>query len=231
MPVRRIPVWASLFTVTGVAILCGLGTWQLQRADWKRDLIAQLDKTYAADPVPATIASITADAATTQDSLFYSRATITGRYNATSFAIGPRTQDGRNGYHIITPLQLDDGGTVLVNRGWAMDTAVPAPSSRVTVTGLLRRPEKPNMFVPPNNASTHQWYSIDIPAMATAAQITTAAPLILYAASENPADRTIAYHTARPALPDNHRNYAFFWFSMAGIMIVIYALRFLRRGS
>ncbi|MBU0859209.1 MAG: SURF1 family protein [Alphaproteobacteria bacterium] len=230
MSTRRIPVWASLFTVAGVSILCGLGTWQLQRADWKRDLIAQLDKTYAADPIPATTASITTEAARTHDSLFYSRVTITGRYNATSFAVGPRTQEGHNGYHIIAPLQLDDGGFVLVNRGWAADSAVPAPTNRVTVTGLLRRPETPNMFVPPNNVANNQWYSIDIPAMTTAAQTTSAAPLVLYAASEDPADSTIAYHTARPALPDNHRNYAFFWFSMAGIMIVIYALRFLRRG-
>ena len=50
MNVRRLGF--SLFTLAMVAVLIGLGLWQLQRRAEKHALIAALDERLAAAPVP-----------------------------------------------------------------------------------------------------------------------------------------------------------------------------------
>lgn len=32
--------------------------------------------------------------------------------------VGPRLFDGKNGYHVITPIEIADGCKCLINRGW-----------------------------------------------------------------------------------------------------------------
>lgn len=39
---RRIPLIPTVITAIGILILCGLGRWQLERREWKHDLIARL---------------------------------------------------------------------------------------------------------------------------------------------------------------------------------------------
>ncbi len=34
----------------GVAILCALGLWQMQRLAWKQGVIAQIERTYSCHP-------------------------------------------------------------------------------------------------------------------------------------------------------------------------------------
>lgn len=223
---RKIPFWATAFTAAGMIVLCGLGGWQVQRLAWKNTLLAQLDTAYAAAPVMAGPAAIRALHDGGQPP-FFGRVTVEGVYDdAHALLVGPRTRDGRTGHHLIMPLTVD-GATLLVNRGWLADKqAAPAAAGPVRVTGLLRLPEEPNPFVPANDPAQGRWYSIDIAAMTQG--LPDALPLVLYAEGEEPA-AAIAYHTDRPAIRNNHRDYAFFWFAMAGVLAIIYALRFLRR--
>jgi surfeit locus 1 family protein len=49
----------------------------------------------------------------------YAHVSITGRYEpAHQFLLDNRTQQGRAGYEALAPLVLDDGRTILVDRGW-----------------------------------------------------------------------------------------------------------------
>ena len=230
----KLPLWATICTVGGIAVLCAMGAWQTQRLEWKRGLLARLDEIYATAPLDNTgLLSLTA--APAGDMPFRARAAATGRYDhSRSVMIGPRTHNGRSGFHLITPLTLDGGGTpagartLLVNRGW-VDTP-PSPGSSpaaVTVMGLLRHPETPNMFVPPNDPAGGLWYRPAIDEIARAQGISRPLPFILYAEAETPAAPAIRYHAGPPPLANNHRGYAFFWFGMAGLLALIYALRFL----
>jgi cytochrome oxidase assembly protein ShyY1 len=77
--------------------------------------------------------------------------TISGRYDTEHEVLArDRAVDGRVGFEVLTPLVLDDGSAVLVDRGWlppAPDSvrapaSVPAlPTGQVTVTGRLHMPE------------------------------------------------------------------------------------------
>ena len=47
------------------------------------------------------------------------RISVAGRWDAArQFLLDNRTRDGRAGYEVLTPLQLDDGRWLIVNRGW-----------------------------------------------------------------------------------------------------------------
>ena len=45
--------WLGLLTLLGLAVLIGLGVWQLDRLAWKEALIAEVSARVAAPPVAA----------------------------------------------------------------------------------------------------------------------------------------------------------------------------------
>lgn len=96
------------------AVLIGLGVWQLQRNEWKQDLVEERTLRTAALPVPAT-AIYDAPA----DEIDYRRAVAIGRWDHTHAVIlANRARFGTRGEELVTPLLLTDGRAVLVNRGW-----------------------------------------------------------------------------------------------------------------
>jgi surfeit locus 1 family protein len=220
---RRIPLLATLMTVVAVAVLCGLGTWQIQRLHWKENLLAQIAAAREAGPREVTVINF-------DDAPLYAQ--LHGHYvSGARFLIGPRTYDGAAGYHIVMPLMTDGGRAVLVNRGWVPEgqqDSVAAPSGAVTVTGMLRDLDPGNIFTPPNAPEKNTWFRFDLPLMAAAAKIGVLAPLVMYAESETPESASL--QPVRAALawspPNNHLQYAVFWFAMAAALLVIYILRF-----
>ncbi|MBV9528038.1 MAG: SURF1 family protein [Sphingomonas sp.] len=48
---RRIPMVATLVVIAAVALMVGLGVWQLQRAQWKEGLLAQYAKAQRLPPI------------------------------------------------------------------------------------------------------------------------------------------------------------------------------------
>jgi|SRR5579864_3643402 len=48
---RRLPIAASIIVAAAVALMIGLGIWQLQRAKWKEALLAQYSKAQNEPPI------------------------------------------------------------------------------------------------------------------------------------------------------------------------------------
>ncbi|MEO0997089.1 MAG: SURF1 family protein [Pseudomonadota bacterium] len=101
---------ASVATGALVAAgLAALGFWQLDRADHKRELLHAYEA-RGGDPL---------DIATADAGERFTAVAASGRYDAgRQILIDNMVAAGRNGFFVITPLGLDDGTTVLVNRGW-----------------------------------------------------------------------------------------------------------------
>jgi surfeit locus 1 family protein len=79
--------------------------------------------------------------------------------------------DGKNGFHLITPLVRTDGSTVLVDRGFvsehvAAKRKISTSEGEVEIHGMLRESQARNSFTPDNNPEKGEWYWADIAAMA-----------------------------------------------------------------
>jgi surfeit locus 1 family protein len=148
-----------------------LGTWQVQRLDWKSKLIAKLEDRLVREPLPLPPH---VDLSAIKD-FDYRRVYVTGRFrHDQEMLIGPRTRDGNDGYLVVTPLEREGNATnILVNRGWISkkfkrqrDRADSLPRHEITVEGLLREPWKKNFFTPENNPKSKEFYFPDVVQMA-----------------------------------------------------------------
>lgn len=222
----------TVFTLCGLVLLLGLGTWQVQRLHWKEGLIAE--RAAAVSGVPAVLPKTLADAR----DLEFHRVRAAGHFlNDRELHLHATTAAGEVGYHVVTPLALDDGGMVLVDRGFVPERLL-APTTRaeansssaVTVTGLLRlAPDgKPSWFTPDNRPDRNEWFYVDIAAMARAAGVAGALPFYLDAdATPNPGGYPRGGQTDLD-LPNNHLQYAITWYALAGALVIVY-IRLVRR--
>ncbi|MEU7055463.1 SURF1 family protein [Streptomyces sp. NPDC046197] len=143
--------WVILTLVALLLIptMIRLGFWQLHRHDHRQALNKVINASLAATPVPAE--SLTSVGGTVAHKDIYRRVTARGHFDtAHELVVRRRTNaDDQVGYHVLTPFVLDDGRTLLVNRGWiaspSSQTAfpkIPAPASGgITVTGRLMQDE------------------------------------------------------------------------------------------
>ena len=125
----------AVFGITG-----RLGWWQLDRAAEKQSVQATLDARSALPPLDAGALADTAPAAESQ---YYRKVSVSGRWlDARTVFLDNRPIAGNTGFIVVTPLALDSGKAVLVQRGWVKRNfderaALPrfASADRVTVDG------------------------------------------------------------------------------------------------
>lgn len=224
--------WPTVFLIPALALMLGLGIWQLERLAWKTDLIDRIERGLSAPPAPLP--------ATIDDPGFdYRHVTVTGRFDAVhAFRLLARVHDGAAGIQVVTPLIRDDGGpAVMVNRGWVPlgPDGKPAaydlpPEGTVTVEGVARRPLPQGWMQPDNSPATNEWFWVDLPAMAGAAGLDRAAPVVVEQAAGPDATRFPIGGQTQVDLPNDHLQYAITWFGFAAILVAIYLLHHLRRG-
>lgn len=145
------PAWLGAFALcvaVSVAFVF-LGNWQLDRLDQRRARNAAVAAARTA--APTAVERTLSTTVPVPHRLEYAQVSAVGRYDAADEAlVRSRTQDGRNGLLVLTPLVRADGTAVLVVRGWVpasvrgADVApdVPAPpTGEVRVVGRIREPE------------------------------------------------------------------------------------------
>lgn len=221
---RTFPVIATLMTLCGVIVLCSLGTWQIQRLAWKEALLTDITAQNTKAPRPFTSRDLTTENE-------FQTGSLTGSFlNDKAIRIIPRTYDGKPGAHIITPFQLNSGEMILINRGWLANNAENIkPNSARKIQGMIRTPQKSNPFTPENNTARDEWYAIDYAQIAQAKEINHLIPIMMYESCKEGLDVQPNPCALSLNINNNHAQYALFWFSMAGVLIVIYVLRFWRR--
>ncbi|RWF52548.1 MAG: SURF1 family protein, partial [Mesorhizobium sp.] len=96
-------------------ILLGLGTWQVQRLYWKEGLIQTIDQRTHSAPVP--LAEVEKRFTSTGD-VDYTPVTASGTFLHQGERHFFATWEGQSGFDVFTPLQLEDGRVVLINRGF-----------------------------------------------------------------------------------------------------------------
>jgi surfeit locus 1 family protein len=207
----------ALIPITAFA----LGTWQIQRLEWKTKLMARYEDRLVRPPLPLP-PRIDPDAIHEFD---YRRVYATGRFrHDKEMLIGPRTQDGKDGFMVVTPLEREGQSTILVNRGWIskekkyqVDRDPGAlPRGEVTISGLLREPWLRNFFTPSNKPEEGKFYFPDVHEMA---KVANAEPV--WIEETMTPDLLVSYNREAKGIPigraaevnlrNNHFQYIFTW--------------------
>ncbi|KAF8216002.1 mitochondrial protein required for respiration [Mycena galopus ATCC 62051] len=144
-----------------------LGTWQLQRLQWKVNLIDELEEKLQLQPLslPKRInLSVIPE-------FVFRKVFLRGKWDhAHSMLVGPSVRDGVHGSHVLTPLLREDGSTIIVDRGFISKEfdlqSVPQDNTEVEVLGMLRTSGERNTFTPDNHPERGEWYWKDLDAMA-----------------------------------------------------------------
>ena len=219
-----------VLAATAFTALISLGNWQVRRLHWKEALIASVDARVEQAPLP-----LGAVEALPQDEREYRPVTATGRFEHDRERHFFATHEGQSGYYVYTPLRLDDGPAVFVNRGFVpFDDKEPAtrPEGQikgdVTVTGLARNrlDGKPSFAVPENDIPQNIFYWKDLDAMAQSTGLSGNEVLPFFVDADdtpNPGGLPVGGVT-RIEFPNDHLQYAITWYGLATVLAVIVAL-------
>jgi len=114
-PRQRSLLVATMATVLGVALTVRLGVWQLSRGHEKEALHAAI-LARQAQPTLDTVAVLKDKTVFTQ---LHQGVRLEGQWLPQyTVYLENRPMQGRSGFIVLTPLQLDKHTTVLVQRGW-----------------------------------------------------------------------------------------------------------------
>lgn len=230
------PIWATIITFIGIAILLSLGIWQINRLQWKQQLLNHIEKQYNQ---PATLIDLEAITKESQPL----RGIITGQLNKKNILkLRGRPfplKDNKNipfaqsGLYILAPVTTD-GALVWVNLGWTQEDFSPEkekwPDTIMNITGLLRTP--PHIpFMPKNQPEQNKWYQINLDEFSNHTTGATKADHVYYMDAETSIHPAIIPISKKPELNNNHKQYACFWFGMAAILTTIYFIRFWKKNN
>ncbi len=224
----------TLLALSAFSFLIALCVWQLERREWKNDLIARFEEALSR---PAATYEPPARNAGEQAREFQ-RVTATGAFldGQTAKMLVPAPEAGRAqtgdgfGYLLFTPFKTGDT-IVLVNRGFAPRSVADSeevPGGGANVTGILRLAGKPGWFTPSPDFAKRLFYSADIPAMAKAAGLGVDGTVVSEYIEAEPMPRAGGWPKPRDprellaAIPNNHLEYALTWFGLAAALAIVY---------
>jgi surfeit locus 1 family protein len=221
----------AIATLIGLAILIGLGVWQLKRLAWKEALIAAVEARANAPAVdlPPPGDWMGLDPASYE----YRHVRASGVYDLAHQALvfrslaNPRGSYSGPGYLVMTPMKLASGESVLVNRGFVPEerksSADAGPPGEVEVTGLMRASEGRSWFTPSDDPARGQWFTRDIEGLAKALGLGPHAPFSIDADAGAASGELPQGGETILAFPNNHLAYAMTWFgtalALAGVSI------------
>ena len=157
------PSWLlTAAALAAIAATASLAAWQFDRAAGKKALEQSARAGLAAAPLRVRAG---------EELQPFRRAVAIGRYLPNKqILLDNRVHQRRAGYHVITPLLLDDGLALAVNRGWLVAgknrATPPVPvlpqTGRVTVRGVLTADETGAFVLSPELVEGRVWQKLHL---------------------------------------------------------------------
>lgn len=211
-----VPLVAGLVVALVTAML---GNWQMRRAAEKVDVQHQIEAGASAAPVALNALPDTTE---------WRSVSVSGTWQseATIF-LDNRVYEGRPGYHVFTPMQLDgQSGWVLVNRGWAPMGAdrnllpqVPTATQPLAVSGSIRWPEPAPFTLAAEAGDGPLWQFIDLEPYRDWSGVPVRDWIVQQTSASD--DGLIRDWPRPDSGIDRHRGYALQWYSFAGISLAL----------
>ena len=212
----------SIAAGIALIILLGLGTWQVQRLQWKTDLIRTIAERSTA--LPIDLADLSFDR---PDDLVWQHVHAKARFLPAPEQPQRYTVEGRNGVlggRLLGVVRTDAGQNMLVDRGFTPDDAPApaAPSGEVVLDAVLRDrgSERQTLFLPDNEPKTGRWFWLDLPAL----DREFGQPLEPIELQLLPGSPGATPEAASPRidLPNNHLGYAITWYGLALGLVAVF---------
>jgi surfeit locus 1 family protein len=237
--VNRCWWWTTLLVLVGIVVLIRLGFWQLDRLAQRRAYNAEVIAKLALPPLVLNDQELPANLG----ELRFRQAKGQGEYDLTQqMALTQQNWMNTPGFHLITPLVLQDGSqsqsgrptAVLVDRGWLPAAELDRENwskydvkGPVAVTGYVKLSQtvKGSTGVANSSSGTPQneWYRVDVDAIE--AQLPyDLLPIYLQEVPPAEGSELLPFRgVLEPDLSDGpHLSYALQWFIFATILALGY---------
>ena len=201
-----------LFVISGTIILLFLGQWQLDRLVWKQSILEEIESKISGlpQPLPSNVEKTVHK---------YLPVQFSGKIKGSFIKVMASQKFIGAGYRIIVPFELEKGKMILVDLGFirhefANDTSL---GGNLSITGNLHWPKEVDFFTPAPDFKNNIWFARDVKELST--ELGTE-PVLVVAKSFSP---SIIHLNPLPInienIPNNHKQYAITWFSLAFIWL------------
>ena len=211
-----------LFTVAFTALFITLGVWQLGRAVEKAEQIAQHARLLN---LPAEKLEEVPDKERIDGRLVE----VVGAIEIEQvFLLDNVVLDGRVGFEVVHPMRLEQGGTVLINRGFvaagasrAVIPKVPAVENRVSTLGRIYRSDWMNSDQPLAYDGWPRVVPTRDPGVLSGVLGQQLLPFVVRLEASDPNGLPRNWVTS-VMLPEKHQGYAVQWFAMAAVLVSMF---------
>ncbi len=219
-----------IFMGTCVCVFLTLGAWQIKRLAWKENILAQVNAALSVDASTHALEQTDLDLT---DPYALRRGYLKGMLDLSQAILWQgQISDGAPVDYIVAPFHFPrDKFIVPVVVGKCFEECnevKPRLYKNIKIIGTLKR-HRDNMFRPQNNIAQDEWYRMN----ALDLSIRWKSNVIdgLFYAENNDIDPYLSPVESVLNIPNNHKQYALFWFAMAGLILslTIYQFIILRR--
>ena len=200
-----------------ISLICfSLSIWQVKRLKWKEDLISNIEKAYNSDSI--NINMVNGDLKKFKFKNVY----LEGIFiNEKSMFLGPRVNNNKVGYYLITPFLLKDGRYILTNRGWLKEIIkIKEQKKEYLINGILKESDIKNIFTPQNNMEKNLWFYISTKQMSEFSEIKLVDNIFVDLIGSNPNDRLTIINSSIPKIVNNHLQYVITW-AILGLLFLV----------
>ena len=220
------PGWPlTILVLASLAVLVTLGTWQVQRLQWKLDLIERVEAGLEAEPVPLPPGE------TAIRELDHRPVIATGTLrHDRAFAKGSEQQGGIPGARLLVPLERAAGVPIVVDLGWIPEPVgerfglLPEPIETLTGTLYLDHPATRPPFRPENEPEARRWFWLDTEALRAWTGMPDLASATLVRRPDGIERAPPIADPPAMTLSNDHLGYALTWYGLALGLLVIYFL-------
>ncbi len=197
-----------IFGLGGAAILAALGTWQVQRLQWKEGVLAEMRAELGGDPVALP--------ASPQEAVHnYLPVRVTGEIQPGGLHFLTTRKGMGPGYRVVSVFETADGRRVMLDRGFLRETdkSRDLGARDVAVTGNLHWPDEyDESFTPDPDIDRNIWFARQVGPMA---DYLGTEPLLVVARRTEGGDPAITpWPVDTSGIPNDHLQYAVTWFSL-----------------
>ncbi len=204
---NRSYVFPIILGLSGVSVLMWLGFWQVQRLEWKNNILSAIAEKISASP---TELSNSPEEKMDQ----YRSVVVEGNFKDIEIHVLSSIKFVGPGFKVISPFVLEDGRVIMVDRGFVAESE--KNKSRylgpISIQGNLLWPDETDVFTPKPDLKKNIWFSRNLREMS---KYLNAEPTLVILEYSDPPLKTPLPQPIGLNIPNNHLSYAITWFSLA----------------